>query len=196
MEQHISYLLAHFGYFGIIMALIGGIVGLPVPDELFLTFIGYHIFKGEMAYIPALLSVWAGSAAGISISYLLGVKLGLPFLKKFGPKLHLTEDKIDTAKKLYDKYGPFLLFIGYFIPGVRHMTAYLAGINGYSFRKFSFFAYTGALIWTITFLTFGYLLGNQWKSIEMYMSKFSVILVMLMAFILLAVFVIKKRKTI
>lgn len=36
MEQHIGELIAHYGYFGIIIALAGGIVGLPIPDEFFI----------------------------------------------------------------------------------------------------------------------------------------------------------------
>jgi membrane protein DedA with SNARE-associated domain len=41
MEQHIDFLIGHFGYFGIIIALVGGIVGLlPSPDEVLLTYVG------------------------------------------------------------------------------------------------------------------------------------------------------------
>jgi membrane protein DedA with SNARE-associated domain len=40
MEQHIDFLIGHYGYFGIIIALVGGIVGLPLPDEVLLTYVG------------------------------------------------------------------------------------------------------------------------------------------------------------
>lgn len=49
MEQHIGELIAHYGYFGIIIALAGGIVGLPIPDEFLLTFVGYNVSKGVMS---------------------------------------------------------------------------------------------------------------------------------------------------
>lgn len=42
--------------------------------------------------------------------------------------------------------GYWLLMIGYFIPGVRHITALGAGISRISFRPFMVFAYTGAVI--------------------------------------------------
>lgn len=140
------YLISHFGYFGILIALVGGIIGLPIPDETLLTFVGYYVYKGEMKFLFALLSAWIGSSIGISISYVLGVKLGIPFLKKFGPKIHITEKKINRTQVLFRKIGPALLFIGYFIPGVRHVTAYLAGISRYRFSAFLPLCVFGSII--------------------------------------------------
>ena len=43
--QHIDFLIGHFGYLGIIVVLIGGIVGLPIPDEVLLTYVGQYCFS-------------------------------------------------------------------------------------------------------------------------------------------------------
>ncbi|MBU8878444.1 DedA family protein [Bacillus sp. FJAT-29790] len=174
--QHIHYLLEHFGYIGIVIALVGGIVGLPIPDEILLTYVGYNVSQGIMHYIPSLLSAFIGAVGGISLSFLLGKKLGLPILLKFGPKINLTAEKIDKTRKMFEKFGPFLLFIGYFIPGVRHVTAYLAGINSFPFRKFAAFAYAGAALWGFSFITLGKVLGKNWGKVEFYFSKYSIIL--------------------
>src|SRR5689334_3882569 len=80
MEQHIDYMIGHFGYFGIIIVLIGGIVGIPVPDEVLLTYVGYKVFQGTLSYIPSLLSAFVGAIGGISLSYFLGYKFGLPLI--------------------------------------------------------------------------------------------------------------------
>ncbi|KAB2338826.1 DedA family protein [Cytobacillus depressus] len=186
--QYVNHLIEHYGYFGIILALIGGIIGLPIPDEVLLTYVGFNVFQGHLAYIPALLSAYTGAIGGISLSYFLGIKLGLPFLHKFGPKIHINEKKINKAKKLFQKFGPFLLFIGFFIPGVRHITAYLAGINSYSFKKFALFAYLGAIFWSSTFITAGKLLGKNWRNVEKLFSKFSMVIIPIVL-ILIAIFV-------
>lgn len=177
MEDHFYFLLQHYGYFGIIIALTLGIVGLPLPDELLLTYIGFNVFQGNLSYLFALLSALIGAMIGISISYLLGIKLGAPFLHKFGPVFHLTKKRIDTTTKLFSKFGPYLLFIGYFIPGVRHVTAYLAGINSMSFKKFAIFAYLGAAFWGFTFITLGLELGGNWQRVEGYGSYHSVYII-------------------
>lgn len=180
MEEHFYFLLQHYGYFGIIIALTLGIVGLPLPDEFLLTYIGFNVFQGNLSYLIALLCALLGAMIGISISYFLGIKLGAPFLHKFGPIFHLTEKRINTTTKLFSKYDPYLLFIGYFIPGVRHVTAYLAGINSMSFKKFAIFAYLGAALWGGTFITLGLVLGGNWQRVETYGSYYSVYIITLL----------------
>jgi membrane protein DedA with SNARE-associated domain len=177
--HHLSHLIAHYGYFGIILALIGGIIGLPIPDEVLLTYVGYNIFQGKMAFLPSIACAFAGACGGITLSFMLGIKLGVPFLNKFGPKLHISKGKVARTRKLFAKFGPFLLVIGFFIPGVRHITAYLAGINSYSYKKFSLFAYTGAIIWCTTFITLGRVLGDNWIDFRFYFSKYSIYIVLL-----------------
>ncbi len=81
MEQHIGELIAHYGYFGIIIALAGGIVGLPIPDEFLLTFVGYNVSKGVMSG-TATFSGMAGAMLGITLSYILGLKLWTSCFKK------------------------------------------------------------------------------------------------------------------
>ena len=193
--QSLNHLIGHYGYFGIIIALIGGIVGLPIPDEVLLTYVGYNIFQEKMSYFPSLLCAFIGAFGGITLSYLFGIKLGLPFLHRFGPKLHITEERVNKTRKLFMKFGPFLLIIGYFIPGVRHVTAYLAGINNYSYKKFALFAYLGAMTWCFTFITLGKALGENWIHVGTYLSRYSlyVLFVLLLGAILFFTFRRKKR---
>jgi membrane protein DedA with SNARE-associated domain len=179
MMEHLNHLIEHFGYLGITLALIGGIIGLPIPDEFILTYVGYTVFAGKLAYLPSLLCAYIGASIGITLSFILGMKLGIPFLHKFGPKLHISEARINQTRKLFNKLGPVLLIIGFFIPGVRHITAYLAGINKYSYKKFALFAYSGAVIWCFTFITLGRLLGGNWIYVGSYLSRYSIYLIIL-----------------
>ncbi|MGG0657272.1 DedA family protein [Rummeliibacillus pycnus] len=195
MEQHLDYLIEHFGYFGIIIVLVGGIVGVPIPDEVLLTYVGYNVFQGKLSYIISLISAFIGATGGISLSYFVGYKFGLPLLKKFGPKFHITEEKIDKTSALFYKIGPALLLIGYFIPGVRHLTAYIAAIDKYPFKKFVGYAYTGALLWSFTFITLGKILGEEWHKIGFYLSKYHVypILVIVLSMIIIVYLFLKKK---
>ncbi|WP_420846079.1 DedA family protein [Neobacillus notoginsengisoli] len=193
MVEKLNYIIEHYGYFGIVFLLIGGIVGLPIPDEFLLTFVGFNVFKGKLAYIPALLSAFAGASGGISLSYFIGHKFGLPLLHKYGPKFHITEEKINYTNKLFSKVGPVILLIGYFIPGIRHLSAYIAAINDYPLRKFVFYAYTGAFIWTFTFITLGRILGKDWVKVRLYAEKYSLYLVGLLVLAAIGYFFWKKR---
>ncbi|MBZ4221269.1 DedA family protein [Bacillus wiedmannii] len=195
MEQHIGELIAHYGYFGIIIALAGGIVGLPIPDEFLLTFVGYNVSKGVMSGTAAFLSGMAGAMLGITLSYILGLKLGLPVLKKYGPKIRIKEHHIEKTHILFEKYGPFLLMIGYFIPGVRHLTAYFAGMSNLTLWRFCLYAYGGALIWISVFIGLGWKLGEKWRFVEYSLHHYGIWIIFISVVVTCIVwFYIKKKK--
>ncbi len=194
MAHHVQSLIEHYGYFGIILILVGGIVGLPIPDEIFLTYVGYSVYRETLAHVPALLSATIGAIGGITLSYYIGYRFGLPLLHKYGPKIHITKQKIDFTKKLFTKIGPVLLLIGYFIPGVRHLTAYIAAINNYPYRKFAIFAYAGAFIWIFTFITLGKVLGEKWRYVGFYLSHYSIYLIAVFIIIMLVIYYFFKKR--
>jgi len=155
----------HYGYAGIFMLLVLGIVGLPIPDETLLTFAGYLIFRKHLSFAPTLLSAFVGSMCGISISYALGKGLGFLLLHKYGKYLHIHPEQLERISAWFARFGKWSLPVGYFVPGVRHLTAYLAGASELPFPVFALFAYTGGLFWSLTFILLGYSLGNQWDTV-------------------------------
>ncbi|MED4402630.1 DedA family protein [Metabacillus fastidiosus] len=165
-----EYIITNYSYMGLFFILILGIVGLPIPDEVLLTFVGYYIFLEKMDFWPSIGCAIIGSIVGISISYLIGKYLGSAFLKKYGPKFFITEKKTDWVQAKFNNYGPLFLISGYFIPGVRHVTAYVAGMSTYHFGKFACFAYIGAVVWASTFIFLGHYLGGKWTEVEVFFS--------------------------
>jgi membrane protein DedA with SNARE-associated domain len=155
VEQH--------GYPAIVLLLMFGIVGLPVPDETLLTFAGYLAYKHHLAFVPALAAAITGSVCGITASYALGRVFGMPLVHRLGRYIHVDEESIHKAHAWFERFGGWALTFGYYIPGVRHFTAYAAGISQLEPHFFALFAYTGAVIWSSTFILLGYLLGERWE---------------------------------
>ncbi len=166
MEQHVLFWLAHYGYFAIFFLLVLGIVGLPVPDETLLTFTGYLVFRGDLSFPLAFLSGFAGSACGITLSYMLGRTFGLKLIHRYGRYLRITEAHVEHAHSWFRRAGHWSLTFGYFIPGVRHFTAYAAGMSELEYPAFALFSYAGAGIWVGTFISLGFLLGERWKAVQ------------------------------
>ena len=164
MVHEIGQWIATYGYPAIFVLLVFGIVGLPVPDETLLTFTGYLVFKGHLKLAPAFLSAFLGSSCGITLSYVLGRTFGIALIHRYGKYIHLTEARIARVHEWFERVGRFGLTIGYFIPGVRHFTAYAAGISALELPVFAIFAYSGAFIWASTFIALGYFLGDRWES--------------------------------
>lgn len=175
MEQQILAWITQYGYGAIFVLLIFGIVGLPVPDETLLTFAGYLIYRGSFSLPLAFVSAAAGSASGMTISYTLGRVLGLAVLHRYGKYLHLTPERLARAHAWFERIGHWALTLGYFIPGVRHLTAYAAGMSEVSPHQFALFAYTGTILWVTTFLSLGYFLGERWETVEKNIHHYLVI---------------------
>ena len=137
MEQHILAWITEYGYAAIIGLLMLGIVGLPVPDETLLTFTGYLVFRGNLRLPLAFAAALAGSACGITISYLLGRTFGLKLIHRYGRYLRIREEHVEKAHAWFRKAGHWSLTFGYFIPGVRHLTAYAAGMSDLEAPQFA-----------------------------------------------------------
>jgi membrane protein DedA with SNARE-associated domain len=167
--------MAHYGYVGIFGLLMLGIVGLPIPDETLLVFTGYLIFKHELEPLPAFLSGFFGSICGISVDYALGRTLGQYLISRFGRFLHLESKSLDQVRSWYERKGKYGLIIGYFIPGIRHLGAYVAGSSRLPVPVFATFAYLGGLLWSSSFITIGYLLGDEWEQMSAAIHRYLLI---------------------
>ena len=132
MEQHVLAWIAQYGYLAIFGLLMLGIVGLPVPDETLLTFTGYLVFRGHLSLPLAFAAALAGSTCGITISYTLGRTFGLELIHRYGRYMRITEEHVEKAHAWFERVGHWGLTFGYFIPGVRHLTAYAAGMSDWS----------------------------------------------------------------
>jgi len=163
-ELALQWITQH-GYAGIFSLLVFGIVGLPVPDEWLLTFSGYLVFRRTLMFLPTFAAAFCGSACGITVSYLLGRIFDSYVLVKYGSFVHITPQRLARVHSWFERKGRWTLLVGYFVPGVRHLTGYIAGASELSFTNFALFAYLGAFCWAAAFITLGYVLGEEWNRV-------------------------------
>jgi membrane protein DedA with SNARE-associated domain len=191
--ETILRLVSQYGYAAIFCALMFGIVGLPIPDETILTFSGYLISIGHLNFLPTLAIAWAGSMCGITLSYIIGRKGGLFLVHKYGRYVHVTSRHLEKAHAWFERVGRWSLFFGYFMPGIRHFTAVIAGTSELDVPSFVLFAYSGALVWVTTFISLGYFLGEQWRRVgEQIHRDLTIAAIALTALLLLGYFLWRK----
>ncbi|MGO9119590.1 MAG: DedA family protein [Desulfomonilaceae bacterium] len=159
-----------YGYLGIFALLMLGIVGIPVPDELVLTCAGFLAFKGYLVPELTVACAFMGSVCGISLSYGLGRFVGMTIIYRYGYLAHITPEMMGRIEGWYERFGKWLLLFGYFIAAARHLTAFAAGITRLRVSVFALFAYPGAFLWSITFISLGYFLGDRWTLISKHLS--------------------------
>jgi membrane protein DedA with SNARE-associated domain len=156
--------ISAYGPAAIFVLLALGVFGLPVPDETLLTFCGALVRRGHLHFIPTVIAAIAGSMGGITLSYVVGRTLGLGAVDRFGRWMHVTRADLARVERWFEHSGRWVLTFGYFIPGVRHFTALVAGSASLPVPVFARYAYSGAAIWVLTFVTIGWYVGPAWET--------------------------------
>ncbi|WP_088186469.1 VTT domain-containing protein [Desulfosporosinus sp. FKA] len=185
------HIVTQYGYLGLFIILLVSILGLPLPDEFLLTFIGFMSFSGQLNPILAIISSAIGSITGITIAYFLGRFFEanvLVYLRK-----HTGSQRLEKVLNWYHQHGGKLLTAGYFIPGVRHLSGYVAGLSRLSYRDFALYSYLGAFAWTSVFILLGRTLGSQWKTILPIIHRYSILLGLIAAVLFIIFYLLYKN---
>ena len=185
--------VATYGYAAIFFLLLLGIIGLPIPDETLLVFSGALIASGHLRPVSVFLTAVAGSWCGITLSYVIGRTAGLGVVHRFGKYLHITEERLGKIHEWFDRLGHWALFAGYFVAGVRHFTAIVAGTSGLEYRSFAAYAYSGGAVWVASFLTLGYFVGEDWKQIAEILQRYVLVGSVVLIAAAIAALMVRKR---
>ncbi|TDF95991.1 DedA family protein [Paenibacillus piri] len=158
--DEILLLIESYGYIALYCLLAVGIIGIPVPDEILMTTVGsLTVTGGPLTFGTSFIVSFAGTMTGMMVSYYLGKSVGKPFLYRYGKWVKLTPQRLERAEGWFKKYGLWTVAFGYYVPGVRHFTCYLAGVSGVVLWRYLLFAGSGALVWCLTFLSLGHFIG-------------------------------------
>jgi membrane protein DedA with SNARE-associated domain len=189
----LSRSIAHYGYAGLFVMLALAIAFLPIPGETLLVIAGVLAARGKLHLALAAAASVAGCAAGISFSYGLGRTAAAPLIARYGRYVHITPEYIERVHAWFQKTGEWILTFGYFVPGVRHFTALVAGMSRLEYRTFALFAYPGAFLWVGTFMGLGYFLGDNWESAMLLVHQYTYLAITLGALIAGLAYLVKRR---
>ncbi|WP_407311394.1 DedA family protein [Desulfosporosinus sp. SB140] len=131
--SHLMSYIAQYGYLGLYFILGTSILGIPIPDETLMVFIGFLTYEGKLNPVLAVLFAASGSISGITLAYFLGKVFQNKVLQHL--KKHAGGKRLDKVFNWYQHHGGKLLTIGYFIPGVRHLSGYIAGLARLSYKS-------------------------------------------------------------
>ncbi|KLU62221.1 inner membrane protein YqjA [Peptococcaceae bacterium CEB3] len=193
--EHIVYsIIYHYRYAGLFVLLSLGMLGIPVPDEFLMTFSGFQTTVGHMAFGETLVLASLGSFVGMNLSYWIGRVLGIPFLRKITPWLHMNEKRVARAEHWFNKYGDRLIVVGYFFPGFRHFIAYFAGMSEVFYGRYAVLTGIGALLWSAAFISLGRVLGVHWRMITALLHRYLVSGALLLALIVILIYIFSVRR--
>jgi membrane-associated protein len=136
-----------------------GNVGLPVPEETVLALAGYLVYDGVLR-LPLTLAVGVlSAAAGDNVGYWIGQRLGRPTIERYGARVGITRERLETIERFVTRYGALGVFAARFIPGVRVLGGPLAGACGLAALPFVIANLLGALVYVPYAVGIGYALA-------------------------------------
>jgi membrane protein DedA with SNARE-associated domain len=121
-------LIQHLGYVGIVLLLVLGGLGLPVPEEAPIILAAVLSKKGTMWWPAALASCFVGVLLGDFVVYLLGFFYGEKVLSLRLTRQFLTRARETQIKGYFHRHGFKILVLGRFAVGFRTAAYLTAGI--------------------------------------------------------------------
>jgi membrane protein DedA with SNARE-associated domain len=160
MPDLLAHLVSPYAYLIVAALICIESFGVPVPGETSL------IIASVYAATSGALDIWilvpaaiAGAVVGDNIGFWIGERYGYRLALRFGHYVGLTEARIKLGQYLFLRHGRRIVFIGRFVPVLRELTAFIAGVNQMAWKPFLLANASGATVWA-SFYGFGaYLLG-------------------------------------
>ena len=134
----------------------GAFIGLAVPGETAVVVGGVVAASGDVELVPMIGLVWIAAAAGDLVSFLIGRRLGRPFLERHGPRVRIDAGRLEQVEHFYAHHGGSAVLLGRFVGIVRAVSPFVAGASGFEMRRFIPWSLVGTLAWAATFTLVGY----------------------------------------
>lgn len=158
-------LLSQWGYAGVFLLMTLEGATLPVPSEIVLPVTGFLVYNHTLDFWPAVLVASLGGLLGTIIDFSIGYYLGRPAVIRFGRKIRLSEQKLMIAERWFAKHGSAAVLIARFVPLLRTVIAFPAGVAKMKIGKFLVFSAVGIVVWDIILIYLGFLAGQNYSAI-------------------------------
>lgn len=164
IDAHLANVIAQYGtltyaiLFVVIFCETGLVVTPILPGDSLLFAAGAFAARGSLNvfFVFALLSIAA--IVGDAVNYAIGAYLGPKvFTKNYR---FLNQNHLKIAEEFYAKHGNKTIVMARFVPIVRTLAPFLAGVSKMSYPKFASYNIVGGLLWVALCVFGGYFFGN------------------------------------
>jgi membrane protein DedA with SNARE-associated domain len=175
MNDIADFIMKH-GYSVLFGALFAHQIGFPVPGPLFLLAAGALAAAGKLAIAMALFLAVVACVLADWIWYEAGRFRGdkvLGMIHRFAPDPAAASLR---AKTTFARYGPPLLVLCKFVPGLDAVTPPLAGTSRTSRFRFLTFETTGACLYSGVYSGLGYVFSHDLQRVATYAGRAGTVL--------------------
>ena len=188
-----------FGYGAILFAMLLENLIPPIPSEIIMPLGGFYVSQGQLDFLPVVLAGLIGTVIGAlpwyGIGRLVNEEKLEQWLGKNGRWIGINPQDLARSRKWFNRYGVSLVFWGRLVPGIRTLISVPAGVELMPITPFLVWTTAGSLIWTLFLTITGFYLGDNYASIENWISPFSSIFKTIFILIFTGIFITIIYKT-
>lgn len=196
IDKELIQLVAEYGslVYGILFTIIfleTGLVITPfLPGDSLLFASGAIAAQGSLNVLFVYVILVSAAIIGDNLNYWIGRLIGQKITFSDNARI-LKRRYLLRTHAFYEKYGTTTIIIARFVPIIRTLTPFVAGLGRMSYRKFLPYDILGGILWVSIFVFGGYLFGN----LTFVKNNFSIIVVAIVLISLLpAIFELIRHK--
>ncbi len=165
LNAHLDTLVSDYGawiyaiLFLIVFCETGLVVTPFLPGDSLLFAVGALAAGGRLDLFLAMGLVFVAAVLGDTVNYSIGKYAGKQLIARF-PKL-IKQKHLDQTHAFFERYGGKTIVIARFVPIVRTLAPFVAGIGAMTYRRFMAYNFGGAVLWVGLITPAGYLFGQM-----------------------------------
>ena len=141
----------------------------PVPGDSTMLFGFFLAGSGALSFPAVFLAALSGSVLGALTAYRLGARLGRTY---FFLRSAWAREELDRVERWFGRFGPRLLAVNRFIPGVRGFFLYAAGIGRMEARGVVIYSSLSNVLWVAVLAWGGTGLGSTWEEVRVVFRRY------------------------
>jgi membrane-associated protein len=150
--------IARAGYIAVFLVVAGDGVFPILPGETAIVAAAVLAAQGDLQLPLVILAGALGAVAGDSLAYAIGHH-GRGPIRRHVMRV-IGEGRLHAAERMVTRYGPALVFVGRFLPGLRIAVNVSCGAGQMPYRRFLLFDSLGAIVWSTQAAVLGYIAGK------------------------------------
>jgi len=170
-------LLTYLILFGIVFVETGIVFAPFLPGDSLIFAAGVMAGKGALNPHLVFLTLTAAAILGDSTNYWIGRFLGPRILRGGEDSRFLKKKHLDKTHEYFELYGGKTVIIARFVPIVRTLAPFVAGVGAMKYPRFLLFSIFGSLLW-VSICTYA---GFWFGGFEFVQKNFSVVVLAIIA---------------
>ena len=145
----------------------------PVPGDSTMLLACFLAGAGLLPMTATILACLAGSVFGAMTAYTIGKRAGRSY---FFLRSAWARREMDRLERGLQRYGSRLLAINRFLPGIRGLFLYGAGIGRQPVRQVLFYSTVSNALWVGLIAWAGTALGSSWEDVQAVFRRYVVVI--------------------